>query len=485
MDTSPELVSESEADTAKEENIAAVGESGGQSRSWRRRLVPFALIAPAAIYLALFFAYPMYQGLTLALRDDDALLTLLEEPNIESEVADRLPQASAVDILDRQGNLLEDPEATDLLTELWMLVLVEEADGTISEGWAPESRVRIREESDDGSPLGGTIRPYLGDEAGRATDLYAESNERSEVVAQVAERSTATVQDTAILEVWYLVRSTDDPTKSQGWAPSRFVQEFGEGETGLVSRGNTGDYTTKFFEKMFDDRFFGPAVRTTLILIAIILPLQFVMALIMSLVIHARIRFSSGFLYVFSLPMGMSDLAVGILFFSIFTGNGLLNSILDGLGVTDGQTAFLTADTRNWILFAIILAELWRATSIVMVILVSGLQAIPDETLEAAQLFGASYWQRVRHVMLPLLRPSIQVALILRTILAFQVFAVVIALSGGDVVTVLANETYRQYFGLQNRNVASAYAMFILFLSLGSAVLYLRTVRTQTEVNAA
>ena len=110
------------------------------------------------------------------------------------------------------------------------------------------------------------------------------------------------------------------------------------------------------------------------------------------------------------------------------------------VGILDEPQLFLSADTRYWIIAAIVLAELWRATSIVMVIVVSGLQAIPDETLEAAELFGANYWQRVRHIMLPLLRPSIQVALILRTILFYQVFAVVIALSGGDVVTTLARE---------------------------------------------
>ena len=60
--------------------------------------------------------------------------------------------------------------------------------------------------------------------------------------------------------------------------------------------------------------------------------------------------------------------------------------------------------------------------------------------------YGSGY----AHVILPMLRPSLQVALILRTILALQVFAVVIALSGGDVVTVLANETYRQYFEFRN-----------------------------------
>ena len=119
-----------------------------------------------------------------------------------------------------------------------------------------------------------------------------------------------------------------------------------------------------------------------------------------------------------------------------------------------------------------------------MIIVVSGLQAISDEVLEAAELFGAGLWQRLRYVILPLLKPSLQVALILRTILALQVFAVVIALSGGDVVTVLANETYRQYFTFRNTNVASAYALFILVLSMISAVFYLRAVRTQQEISA-
>jgi multiple sugar transport system permease protein len=117
-----------------------------------------------------------------------------------------------------------------------------------------------------------------------------------------------------------------------------------------------------------------------------------------------------------------------------------------------------------------------------MIIVVSGLQAISQEVLEAAELFGANLWQRVRHIILPLLKPSLQVALILRTILALQVFAVVIALSGGDVVTVLANETYRQYYDFRNPNVAAAYAGLILLMSMVSAIVYLRLVRTQEEV---
>jgi ABC-type sugar transport system permease subunit len=60
----------------------------------------------------------------------------------------------------------------------------------------------------------------------------------------------------------------------------------------------------------------------------------------------------------------------------------------------------------------------------------------------------------------------------------------VVALSGGDVVTVLANETYRQYVELRNPNVAAAYASFILILSMVSAAVYLRMLRSQEEAMA-
>jgi multiple sugar transport system permease protein len=155
------------------------------------------------------------------------------------------------------------------------------------------------------------------------------------------------------------------------------------------------------------------------------------------------------------------------------------------LGLIDTPFIFVASDQYSWMLIAIVLAEVWRATSIVMIIVVSGLQAIPREYLEAGELFGASVWQRVWHIVLPMLRPSLQVALILRTILAFQVFAVVVAITGGDVFTVLANETYRWYNpgdgGYNNPNVAAAYAGFIMIISLGISLFYLRAVRSQEE----
>lgn len=453
----------------------------------RRNWTPYWLILPTVLYLALFFAYPMARGLILSIYDDDSMLTLQAEPSLTAAEADKIPQNTQVQVFGQQGNLIPDSaEVLDnLLTETWFQIEAEGADGATVNGWTPESRIRVREEAEDGTPVMGTVRRRLGSNADPLTSIYAEPNEKSEVIGQLEARTEAQIEGSILLELWFQVRGEKDGQAWEGWAPSRFIQIFEDEARGRIDRGNTGEYTFGFFEKMVNDRFFWPAVRTTLLLMLLIIPTQFVLSIIMALVVQARLKGNSFFLYVYAIPLGVSDLAVGILFFSIFTQNGLLNSVLQNLGLIDSASPYLTATTRYWIIVAIWLAEVWRATSIVMVIVVSGLQAISDEVLEAAELFGAGLWQRIRYVILPLLRPSLQVALILRTILALQVFAVVIALSGGDVVTVLANETYRQYFEFRNNNVASAYAVFILVLSMISAVIYLRAIRTQEEISGS
>jgi multiple sugar transport system permease protein len=107
---------------------------------------------------------------------------------------------------------------------------------------------------------------------------------------------------------------------------------------------------------------------------------------------------------------------------------------------------------------------------------VAGLQVIPNEYDEAAQVFGATFWQRLRHVTLPLVKPSLQVALILRTILALQAFAVAQALTGRN-FPLLVGETYEWFVTLQNPAVASAVALVVLGISLLTSVVYLRALR--------
>jgi len=267
-----------------------------------------------------------------------------------------------------------------------------------------------------------------------------------------------------------------------------FIESRTTSTTARVTSGEpTLTFTLENIQRMTNDFRFGPAVLTTVLLIVLILPFQFGLAILMALVLQSQIRGGSLLLYIYAIPLGISDLTAGIVWYSIFTQRGFLNSALVSAGLLQQPFIYLQANHTAWMIGAIVLAEVWRATSIVMVIVVAGLQAVPRDYLEAGEVFGATVWQRLRYVILPLLKPSLQVALILRTILAFQVFAVLVALTGGDVLTVLGNETYRWYdpARFNNPNVAAAYAGFILLISLGISLLYLRAVRTQEEVAKA
>jgi multiple sugar transport system permease protein len=253
------------------------------------------------------------------------------------------------------------------------------------------------------------------------------------------------------------------------------VQAFG-----LAFQDSDDNWSLDSWLIMFSDASFNEALLTTLLLIVVIIPVQFAMAMSMALVINARLKFSGLWLYIYAIPLGISELAAGIIWYAIFTQQGWLNSFLQDIGIVDRPYIFLSYENQGWLIFAIVLAEAWRATSIVMVILVAGLQGIPRDYMEAADVFGASFWQKVTRVILPLLRPSLQVALILRIILAFQAFAVVIAVAG-QAVTVLPAEAYRWYQDYRDPHVAAAYAALILILSIVSTVVVLWLVPTREE----
>jgi multiple sugar transport system permease protein len=245
----------------------------------------------------------------------------------------------------------------------------------------------------------------------------------------------------------------------------------------LAFQDANGAWSLAPFQRMTGDLNFGDAVKITLIFAAVVIPLQTVLALGMALLLMARLRGAGVFLYIWAIPLGISDLASGVVWLSIFTDRGYINSVVAGLGLGDGFS-FLSYENPLSLFLCAAVAELWRATSIVMVILLSGLQVIPKDYGEAAEVFGANAWQRFKYVTLPMLRPSLQVALILRTILAFQVFAVVIALAGRQ-LPVLTEEAYHFYYDIRSPNVAAAYSLLIMILSLVFTALYLRLLRTR------
>jgi multiple sugar transport system permease protein len=279
--------------------------------------------------------------------------------------------------------------------------------------------------------------------------------------------------------------------RRHGWAPylllapslaflalffaTPMVQSFS-----LALQGSDGGVTLENVQRMMADPRFTRALTTTMLLVLLIIPVQFALAMGMALVVNARLKGQDLWLYVFALPLGISELAAGIIWFAILTERGWLNSFLESTGLLDRPFIFLNYETPILVILAVVVAEAWRATSILMIILVAGLQGIPRDFTEAADVFGASPWKRVWHVILPLLKPSIRVALILRTILAFQAFGVVLAIAGSG-TNVLVGEAYRWYTELRDPRVSAAYASLILLLSIASTVLFLALIRTDEE----
>ncbi len=453
---------------------------------------PYILVFPSMFYLFIFFGFPMIDAVRLAFQRESEILELRESPNEDAGVTGKVPIHTDVAVTNLRLELRRLPNAS-IIEGYWYYVLGEDELGNPVEGWTDNTNLETSQR-----PRINLRSSIVAGEDQTAT-LYRDPGVDSQVIAELPDGERVRVYQGEQPEdgsfAWYQITASSTGSSVthdlQGWIPAGQLEDLYAAEdfaidaipSRVISGSGSGEWTLSFFERMVNDSRFAKAIRTTVTLMIFILPIQFVLAIIMALILQSQIRGSTIFLYIYAIPLGVSDLAAGLVWYSIFTQSGFINSILFELGLIDNPHIFIGVGKTEWMILIVVLAEVWRATSIVMVIVVSGLQAIPKDYMEAGELFGANLWQRLRHIILPMLKPSLQVALILRTILAFQVFAVVIAITGGEVMTVLANETYRWYDPgrFNNPNMAAAYATFIMVLSLGFSMIYLRTVRSQVE----
>jgi multiple sugar transport system permease protein len=252
------------------------------------------------------------------------------------------------------------------------------------------------------------------------------------------------------------------------------------GQTIALAFEADGGWSTANFSRMANDLNFSDAVANTFEIVVIVVPLQLCVALGMAMMLRHVQRGRDIVLWIWSIPLGISDLAAGLVWLAILTDRGYLNTVLNGLGLIKGPESWLSYETPVALFAAIVVAEAWRATAIVLVILVAGVQLVPKEYGEAADVFGATPWQRFTRIMLPLLKPSIQTALILRTVLAFEMFAIVLSL-GGRNFPVLVSEAFNWQYNNQDFGVAAAYAVVVMAVSLAATMVYIRVLRTPAE----
>jgi multiple sugar transport system permease protein len=128
---------------------------------------------------------------------------------------------------------------------------------------------------------------------------------------------------------------------------------------------------------------------------------------------------------------------------------GVANDLLRRAGLTESPLAWL--GRPGLAMAALVVAEVWKTTPFVALIVLAGLQGIPEELLEAARVDGLSAWQRLRHVVLPLLLPSLLVAVLFRGVQAYGAFDIVYVMTGGgpggstETVSLYAFQSYFRY----------------------------------------
>ncbi|MDI3494706.1 MAG: multiple sugar transport system permease protein [Pseudothermotoga sp.] len=232
------------------------------------------------------------------------------------------------------------------------------------------------------------------------------------------------------------------------------------------------------FRYVFSSKDFQNAFLNTIILGLIIIPVQFVFAIMLALLVNKKWKGYQSLLYIIATPLALSDVTAALISYSIFAPNGYLNKILLKLNWINRPLYFFGYLFKSREFLVVILTEVWRATPLVFVILLAGLQSINTEYLEAADIFGFSAWKKFIKITLPLLKPSIVSALLVRTLFAFQIFGVVWLLAGRD-ITVLAGETYYWYVFMNNRNIASTYALIIAVLTFVIGWFYIGTIRSK------
>ena len=216
---------------------------------------------------------------------------------------------------------------------------------------------------------------------------------------------------------------------------------------------------------------FGEAVANTLMVTALGLSLELVLGLAAALVLAGGSSALGWARMVLLVPLGVPTIVAASAMRYIFGTVGYLNEVLYRLGLIDLPIDW--TGSRWLAVVTVAVADTWKVTPLVMLILLAGLQAIPRQLYEAARTDGATGWQQFQSITLPLLRPAITMALIVRGVDAFRIFALPLALTGHN-LPVLSTYAYVEYMEYGNPNTAAASSTLLLLMILVTVAAYLR-----------
>lgn len=236
------------------------------------------------------------------------------------------------------------------------------------------------------------------------------------------------------------------------------------------------------FTRLFSDSFFLTAMAHTFVFAISALTCEFLIGLGLALLLNSHIRGRGFFRATLLVPMMLPPVVAAIVWRLLLNPNfGAINGTLKQIGV-DTEPLTWTASPVLAML-SVIAVDVWQWTPFVFLVLLAGLQAIPQEPYEAALIDGSSRWQTFRHVTFPLLKPAILIVLLLRTMDLLRVFDQIFILTEGG--PGFATETislyiYRAAFRFFDFGYAAAMSFVLLALTNIISVVYIRFLKHGT-----
>jgi ABC-type sugar transport system permease subunit len=240
------------------------------------------------------------------------------------------------------------------------------------------------------------------------------------------------------------------------------------------------------YADLLNDPVARQSLRTTVIFIAITIPLELLLGLGIALVLNQVFRGRGLLRAIVLIPWAIPTVVSSQMWRFIFNDRyGLANFII--FGAETSRYIAPLADPQL-AMISIMAAEIWKTTPFAALIVLAGLQGISDDLYEAASVDGATSWQKFWHITLPLLRPALLLALLFRTIDALRVFDLVYVMTQGgpaDATNVLQFYGYKKTFAEGMVGYGSAVAVTVFGMSLLLSLAYLRAFRTASSQRSA
>jgi multiple sugar transport system permease protein len=243
-------------------------------------------------------------------------------------------------------------------------------------------------------------------------------------------------------------------------------------------------WTFQNFARLATDDFFLSALAHTLVYAVIALTFEFLLGLGLAVLLSRAMRGRGIFRAALLVPMMLPPVVVGVVWRLMLNPNfGAINGTLQGFGANTEQLTWTAKPSLAFL--AVVLVDIWQWTPFMFLILLAGLQAIPEEPYEAALIDGSTPWQTFRHVTLPLLRPSILIALLLRTMDLLRVFDQIFIITEGgpgSATETISLYIYRTAFRFGDFGYAAAMSFVLLLLTNVVSLLYIRLLQRQEAV---